>query len=263
MKIPLIAGRYFDEQDRQGKPEAVIVDEAMAARFWPDENPLGKRLRLGKDGPWRMVVGVVSGAKEYSAEKEPPIAVYYPFEQRAARNVYLVARASSDPRSASQAIAEEIRGIDSELALFDVRGMEERLYDSLARRRFALLLLTVFAAFALTLAVTGIYGVMSYWVNQRTHEIGIRSALGAGRGRIVRMVIGQAAIMVSIGIAAGIAGALALTRVMSSLLFGISATDGLTFVALSISLGGAAVLASYLPARRAAKVDPIVALRCE
>ncbi|MEW6210936.1 MAG: ABC transporter permease [Acidobacteriota bacterium] len=263
MKIPLIAGRYFDEQDRQGRPEAVIVDEAMAARFWPNDNPLGKRLRIGKDGPWRMVVGVVSGAKEYSAEKEPPIAVYYPFEQRAARNVYMVARASSDAARMSQAIIGEIQALDPELALFDVRAMEERLYDSLARRRFALLLLTIFAAFALMLAVTGIYGVMSYWVNQRTKEIGIRSALGAGRRRIVWMVIGQAAIMVSIGVAAGLAGAFALTRVLSSLLFGISATDSLTFVALSIALGGAALMASYLPARRAAKVDPIVALRCE
>lgn len=263
MRIPLIAGRYFNEHDRRGEPEAVIVDEAMAERFWPNENAVSKRLRRGTTGDWRTVVGVISDAKEYSAEKEPPIAVYYPFEQSVARNMYMVVRATSDPAPMTTAITDEIQGIDPELAVFDVSTMEQRLYDSFARRRFALMLLGVFAAFALILAATGIYGVMTYWVNQRTHEIGIRMALGAERRNVLQLVIRQASIMVSIGIALGLAGAFALTRVLSSLLFGISATDRITFVALSLVLGGTALLASYIPARRAAKVDPIVALRCE
>ena len=264
MEIPLLKGRYFNDRDRKGEPEAVIVNEAMAERFWLNEDPIGKRLQQkGKSDSWRTVVGIITDTKQYSAEKEPPITVYYPFEQYIARNMYLLVRTTSDPSPMTAAITKEIQVLDAELPVFDVRTMERRLYDSLARQRFSMLLLGVFAAFSMTLAAVGIYGVMTYWVNQRTHEIGIRIALGAQPFNILRLVIRQSLILVSVGLVIGLAGAFALTRVMSSLLFGISATDRLTFVTVSLLLGSIALFASYIPARRAAKVDPMVALRHE
>jgi ABC-type antimicrobial peptide transport system permease subunit len=160
-------------------------------------------------------------------------------------------------------VTKEIRALDPELPVYDVNTMEQRLYDSLARRRFSMFLLGVFAAIALTLASIGIYGVMAYSVNQRTHEIGIRMALGAQQRNILQLVFRQALTLIGLGIAIGITGAFALTRIMSGLLFGVSATDSFTFIMISLLLGCIAMLASYLPARRAAKVDPIVALRYE
>ncbi|MGB7923672.1 MAG: ABC transporter permease [Pyrinomonadaceae bacterium] len=264
MGIPLLKGRYFNERDRKDEPEVVMVNEAMAARFWPNEDPVGKRLQQkAKTDSWRTVVGVISDTKQYSPEKEPPITVYYPHEQYVARSMYLLVRTTADPAPMTAAVTGEIQSLDTDLPVFDVNTMEQRLYDSLARQRFSMLLLGIFAAFALTLAAIGIYGVMTYWVNQRTHEIGIRMALGAQPGNILRLVIRQALTLVLIGLTIGLAGALALTRVMSSLLFGISATDQLTFILVSLLLAAIALLASYIPARRAAKVDPIIALRYE
>ncbi|HKS26904.1 MAG TPA: ABC transporter permease [Pyrinomonadaceae bacterium] len=264
MEIPLLKGRYFTEQDKMGAPEAVIVDEQLAARFWPNESALGKRLQQrNKPDSWKTVVGVISSARQYSTEKEPPITVYYPHEQYMARNMYVLVRTTSDPASLAGAVTREIQSIDSELPIFDINTMEQRLYDSLARQRFSMMLLALFAAVALVLALIGIYGVMTYWVNQRVHEIGIRMALGAQPGNILRLVIRQALLLVSVGIAAGLAGAFALTRIMSSLLFNVSATDRLTFALLPLLLAGIALLSSYIPARRAARVDPMIALRYE
>ncbi len=263
MRIPLKQGRYFTEQDIKGAQETAIVNEALAARFWPNQYPIGKRLQRGKSGAWRTVVGVISDAKEYSAEKEPPIAVYYPSEQVIARNMYLVIRTTSDPVPMTAAIIKEIQAVDPEMPVFDVSSMEQRLYGSLARQRFSMFLLGVFAVIALILAAIGIYGVMAYSVSQRTHEIGVRMALGAHPGAILRLVIRQAVILTTLGAAIGLVGAFAMTRVMSSLLFGVSATDLFTFVMTPLLLGGIALMAGYVPARRAAKVDPMVALRLE
>jgi predicted permease len=263
MGIPLLKGRHFDERDIKGAPEVAIVNKNFAQRFWPDEDPIGKRLQRGTKGPWRTVVGVISDEKEFSLESEPPISVFHPIEQFTIGTRYLVARTSSDPALMIGEVTKEIRALDPELPVYDVNTMEQRLYDSLARRRFSMFLLGVFAAIALTLASIGIYGVMAYSVNQRTHEIGIRMALGAQQRNILQLVFRQALTLIGLGIAIGITGAFALTRIMSGLLFGVSATDSFTFIMISLLLGCIAMLASYLPARRAAKVDPIVALRYE
>ncbi len=263
MGIPLIKGRDFDERDIKGAPEVVIINEELARRFFPDEDPIGKRIQRGGKGPWRTVVGVVGDDKEFSLENEPPITLFHPVEQFTIGSRYFVARTSADPAPMIAAVTEEIRALDPELPAYDVNTMEQRVRDTLARRRFSMFLLGVFAAFAVVLAAIGIYGVMTYWVNQRTHEIGIRMALGAGQRNILQLVIRQASVMVAVGISAGLAGAFALTRVMSSLLFGVSATDRFTFIVISLLLAVVALLASYVPARRATKVDPMVALRHE
>jgi len=263
MGIALLKGRAFTEHDRKGEQEVAIVDDKLAERFWPGQDPLGKRVRRGQSGPWRVVVGVVRDQREYSQESEPPITAYFPIEQFTVGSRFVVARTSGDPLAMTAAVIAEIQALDAELPAFDVHTMEQRLYDSLARRRFSMLLLGVFAASALALAAIGIYGVMSYWVNQRTHEIGIRMALGARPGAILGMVIRQSALMVSAGVVIGAGGALLLTRIMSGLLFGVSATDGWTFISIPLLLSTIALLAAYVPARRAARVDPLVALRRE
>src|SRR5262249_53541563 len=263
MRIPLAEGRYFTEQDIKGAQETAIVNESLARRFWPNEYPIGKRLQRGKSGPWRTVVGVIRDAKEYSAEKEPPIAAYYPADQVIARSMYLVIRTTSDPVPMTAALIKEIQAVDPQMPVYDVSSMDQRLYGSLARQRFSMFLLGVFAVIALILAAIGVYGVMAYSVNQRTHEIGVRMALGAHPSVILRLVIRQALILASLGVAAGLIGAFALTRVMSSMLFGIGARDLFTFVVTPLLLGTIALMASYIPARRAAKVDPMIALRHE
>ena len=263
MQIPLVQGRYFTEFDKKGSQETAIVSDATAQRFWPNQDPIGKRLKRGNSESWLTVVGVINDAKQFSTEKEPPVTVYYPHEQNLARNMYLLVRTTYDPAQLTAAVTREIQSLDAELPVFDVNSMEQRLYESLARRRFSMLLLGVFAVIASILAAIGIYGVMAYSVNQRTHEIGIRMALGAQPGGIQKLILRQSLMLVSVGIGIGLVGAFALTRAMASLLFGVSATDVLTFVLTPLLLGGVALLASYLPARRAAKVDPMIALRYE
>jgi predicted permease len=263
MGIELVEGRFFDERDKKGAADVTIVDDKFVERFWPGENPIGKRLQRGSRPPWRTVIGVIRNKKEHRPDSEPPIGAYYALGQIPIASRYVIARTTSDPVQLTAAVIKEIRTLDSELPVYDVNTMEQRLYDSLARRRFSMLALGVFATCALILAAIGIYGLMTYWVTQRTHEIGIRVALGAGERNILQLVIRQALLLVFAGIVIGLGGAFALTRVMESLLFGVSATDRLTFVLISLLLGGIALLASYLPARQAAKVDPMIALRYE
>ncbi len=263
MRLPLVKGRYFDERDKKGEPETVIVDEALAQRFWPNEDPIGRRLQRGKSGVWRTVVGVISDAKQFSSEKEPPISVYYSAEQVTPRNMYLVARTTPDPAQLTTAIIKEIQAVDPEMPVFDVGSMEQRLYDFLARRRLTMFLLGVFAVIATLLAAIGIYGVMAYAVNQRTHEIGIRVALGARPRDVLSLVIKRGMSLTLIGTVIGLLTAFGLTRLLANLLYGVSATDPLTFVGVAALLVGVALLACSIPARRAAKVDPLQALRHE
>jgi predicted permease len=263
LRIPLVKGRYFDDRDRKGEPEVSIIDENLANRFWPNEDPLGKRIQRRNGGPWRTVVGVIRYQKEFNAEDEPLIRVYFPINQIPAGTRYLVARTASEPARTIAAITGEVNALDPELPVFEVSTMNQRMYESLASRRFAMFLLGVFSAVAAILAAIGIYGVMTYWVSQRTHEIGIRMALGAGQGRVLQLVLRQSLLMVLAGLVIGIGGAFALTRLMSSLLFGVNPTDVATFLGVSLMLACIGIVAGYVPARRAANVDPMIALRSE
>lgn len=263
MGVPLVKGRLFDDRDVKDSQQTVIVNESLAERFWPNQDPIGKRLERGDKEPWRTVVGVVRDTKEFSFDNEPPISIYHPHEQFPIGTMFMVVRASTPTTVLTPAITKELRALDPELPAFEFKTMEQRLSDTLSRRRFSTFLLGVFSLVALVLAAIGIYGVMAYSVTQRTQEIGIRMALGAEPGRIMLMIVRHSLVLVVVGVLLGLAGAFALTRVMSSLLFRVSATDTLTFVAPPLILAAVALLASYFPARRAARVDPTIALRSE
>ena len=262
MEIPLRRGRYFNQHDTADGQQVVIVDDRFARRFWPDEDPIGKHLWFDPKKPM-TIVGVVGTVKQYGLADEGKIVTYFPQSQDGGNQMFLVARTTGDPAALSAAVVHEIHAVDPSVAVYQVRTMQERLYASLARQRFATTMLGAFALFALILAAVGVYGVMSYMVSQGTHDIGVRVALGAGSGNIVGMVLRQGMELAALGIAAGLIGALLLTRAMASLLFGVSATDGLTFAAMGLGLGLIAALAAYVPAVRATKVDPLVALRQE
>jgi ABC-type antimicrobial peptide transport system permease subunit len=238
------------------------VDDRFAKRFWPVDNPVGKHVWFDPKKPL-IVVGVVGTVKQYGLESDGKIAVYFPQQQQAGGSMFLAVRTASDPASLTGAIVREIHAVDPGVAVFQVRTMRERLVDALARQRFATTMLSAFALFALILAAVGVYGVMSYLVSQYTHDIGVRVALGARRANILWMVARQGAVLATLGIGAGVAGAAAMTRVMEGLLFAVSPTDPATFSALALTLAMIAMLATTIPALRATRVDPLVALREE
>ncbi|HEY6292411.1 MAG TPA: ABC transporter permease [Terriglobia bacterium] len=262
MGIPLLKGRFFSENDTSDSQQVAIIDEKFARRFWPHDDPIGKHLWWDPKKPM-TIAGVVGVVKQYGLDNEGKIAVYFPHRQKPWSGMYLVARTSSDPAVLTGAVTREIRAVDPSVVVYDVRTMRDRLYDSLARQRFATTMLGAFAAFALLLAAVGVYGVMSYLVSQGTHDIGVRLALGARPGNILGLVVRQGMSLAAIGIAGGLIGALALTRVMASLLFGVTATDAATFSAVAVILAAVALAATVIPARRATGVDPMVALREE
>jgi putative ABC transport system permease protein len=267
MGVPLIRGRYFDARDNADAPPVAIIDEAMARKYWPGEDPVGQRIVFegtAQQPRWREVVGIVGHVKNQGLEGESRVQYYVPYAQSAnSPNLFLAVRAAGDPATLAPAARGAIAEVDKDMPVYRVTTMERMVADSMAQRRFSMFLFGIFAAIALTLAVVGLYGVMSYAVAQRTHEIGLRMALGAQRGDILKMIVGQGMLIIAVGLAVGLLGALALTRVMSSLLYEVSATDPLTYAGIALLLASVALLASYLPARRATKVDPMVALRYE
>ena len=267
MKVPILEGRTFTkDEDEQGK-RVVLVDETLARRFWPNQSAVGKHIKYddADDANWHEIIGVVKQVGIYGSDAKPLIKVYTPFGPYAAqRNSTLSIRSStSDPEALSGAVVHAVHEIDRDLPVNEVMTLEDVLAREASPRRFNAMLLSVFAALALVLAATGVYGVLSYSVTQRTHEVGIRMALGAGRRDVLRLFMGQGMALVLLGLVVGLGGAFALTRLMSSLLLGVSTTDTATFVVVALVLTVVGVLACYLPARRATRVDPLVALRYE
>lgn len=267
MGIGLVRGRVFQPTDRSDAPPVVVINETMVSRYFPGEDPLGKRFKWGsadtKESPWREIVGIVQDTRQRSLEQEPAPEVFMPLEQEPARGLTFVVRSVGDPQALAGALRAEILALDRSLPIYNLRTMEQVLSESMARRRFNLWLLGLFSGLALLLASLGIYGVMSYMVTQRTREIGIRMALGAKRRDVLRLVLGQGVVLVGVGIAAGLAAAAGLSYTLASLLYGVSRTDPATYVGVSGLLAAVALLACYLPARRAMRVDPMVALRYE
>jgi predicted permease len=268
MGIPLLKGRDFTVRDSKDAPDAMIINDMLAERFFPGEDPVGKRIQIFPDPTrWREIVGVVGNVKLLGLDAETNPTIYVPYSQNpypaALRNVFLVARTSSDPQSLVASIRSELKSLDRDIPVSQVQTMEEVISGSLAQRRLSMSLLVVFAALAAGLAAVGIYGVMAYIVAQRTHEIGIRMALGAEQKDVIKMVLGDGAKLTLAGIGAGLAVAVSLTRFLQSLLYQVSATDTVIYASIALLLTVVALLASYIPARRAAKVDPMEALRCD
>jgi len=265
MKIPLLTGRYFTERDIVGTPEVVIIDESLAQRYFAGRNPTGQRMSL-RGGRWREIVGVVGHVKHAGLDEgQGDMQFYYPTFQGIDQEngAAFVVRSSSDPLTLIPAVQDAIQKIDKDQPIFRVRTLSQNLRDITAQRRFLVLLLSVFAGTALALAAIGLYGVIAYSVSQRTHEIGIRMALGAQATDVLRLIIGQGLKLILIGATLGLAGALALTRLLADLLFDVKPTDPITFAAVPLLLAFVSLMASYLPARRATKVDPMVTLRHE
>jgi putative ABC transport system permease protein len=267
MKTPLLAGRFFTPQDVSGQNRVVVIDETLARRLWPNASPLGKRMTRGhfpeKPDVWFEIIGVVKHIRHHRLDADVREHVYFSHPLRPRSNMTLAIRTASDPVHLVSAVRQVVRSLDPDQPVFQIRTMDGLVANALAPARFTLLLLTIFAGVAGILAMVGIYSVMAYMVTQRTHEIGIRMALGAQARDMLILVIRQGMALAAIGVALGLIGSFALQRVMEGLLYGVSATDPATFVVISLLLSGAALLACYVPARRATKVDPLVALRCE
>ena len=268
MGIPLVRGREFNDGDTLDTTRGVVIGEKTAKHYWPNQDPIGKRLKPGgtndNETPWRTVIGVVKDVRQNDFIAEPKMQMYFSYKQvgQLVANA-LIVRTSVDPLSLASPVRNAIWSVDKDQPVANIDSMENIVAGAVARQRFSMLLLAIFAGLALVLAAVGIYGVMSYTVAQQTREIGIRIALGAKRRDVLRMTVKQALKLVGLGLLIGLPSAFILTRVMSSLLFGVSATDPITFVSISLVLTGVAMLASYIPALRATRVDPMVALRTQ
>ena len=266
MGISLLSGRDFNDSDAKGAPDVTIIDERLAREYWPNESPIGKRIRFGPpedNEPWHTIVGVVSAVRHQRMQEDTRKSVYLPYLKIPVPGLSIVARTTADPHELTAAVRREVAQLDSDLPVSEIATMEEVVAESIWQPRLYATLFTVFAGGALVLALIGIYGVMAFLVQTRTHEIGVRMALGATARDVFKLIVGRGMKLTVIGVLIGVGGAVALTRLMHGLLFNTSATDPVTFILISGLLALAAFLACYIPARRAAKVDPLVALRYE
>ena len=261
--IPLIEGRYFTEHDRADTRRVVIINQSFAKRFWPNESPVGKQLQIVGNDSTSEIVGVVGDVKHFGLEGKTTFETYSPYLQSTSRLTTLVIKSESDPLQHVAALRKEVQALDPNLPVYDIKTMEQRIDESTGNRRFITFALGIFAAIAIILAGAGIYSVMAYSVSQRTHEIGIRMALGANRRQILGLVIRKAIVMTSLGAVIGIASAILLTRLMAGLLYGVRTTDILTFSVTTVGVFAIALTASFAPAYRATRIDPLIALRYE
>jgi putative ABC transport system permease protein len=265
MGIPPLAGREFTEEDSARAPRVMLINETMARKFWPNANPIGQHVTMLDWGPPLQgeIVGVVGDVKANGLDEVTGPMIYWPNYQFPQLFNSFVVRSDADPMSLVAAVKSAVWSVDRNQTVSEIKSMDQVLADSLARRRLYMLLLGVFAAAALLLAAVGIYGVMAYSVSQRTHEIGVRLALGAERRDVLRLMLRRGIGVTLIGVAIGLAVAFGLTRLMSTLLYGVSASDPATFAGVAILLFAIALAACHIPARRAMRVDPLVALRYE
>jgi putative ABC transport system permease protein len=261
MGIPFLRGRTFDSRESQQGSPVLVINQSMATRFWPGQDPIGKRIRNGPNQAWGTVVGLVADSKENRLDMETSAGMYLPYSNAPIQAMIVVVRLASEPNSIVQAIRQEIRRLDSDIAIAGIQPLEVVISNSMGQRSFTAALLTVFAGIALLLATSGLYGLLAYAVNQRVREIGIRMALGASRRTVLQHILNDGLRLILPGIAAGTIGALAATRLLSDLLFGVKAVDPVTFAATAAFLTLIGILACYIPARKAASVDPLVALR--
>jgi len=276
MGMRLVRGRPFNAAESPDSPRTVVVNETLAKRLWPGEDPIGKRLKQGWPetpdhptspgaffAPWREVVGVVSDVKFNGISSETPLQAYLPIEQEPARSIAIVMRTSLEPTAMVPQVEAIVRDLDKNLPLFQTRTMDQVLDTSIARERVSMIVFVVFAIVALTLASIGLYGVVAHAVTERTHEIGVRMALGAEARHVLGLVVRQGLSMAIIGAAIGVAGAVAVSRWIEGLLFGVTATDPATLASVVATLLAVAAVACYIPAWRATRVDPTTALRAE
>jgi predicted permease len=266
MGIRLIGGRFFDDRDTDGAAPVAIIDETMAKTYWPGEDPIGKHIHRGgiqSTRPWSTIVGVVGHVRYRTLEAQSRVQLYWPYAQDPVPYMSLAVLTQLEPHALAAEIQREVLAIDPDQPVSSVRTMQELLSDSVARRRLSMMLLALFAGVALLLAAVGIYGVISYTVAQRAHEIGIRMALGASRGGVLWLVLSQSLLLTVAGVFLGLAGSLLVSHVISGLLFNVKPTDPITLVIVAAFLAAVSILASMLPAGRASRVDPMVALRHE
>jgi len=265
MGIPLLQGREFDDRDTGGNPDVVIINQRLAKQHWPNGDAVGRRIKVGppEGASWMTVVGVVGNVNHEGLDSEPDLATYEPHGKRPWSEMIVVVRTSVEPTGLASAVQTNLRAAEKEILIEDVMTMSRRMQDSVAPQRLNLVLLASFAFIALLLAAVGIYGVMAQTVAQRTQEIGIRMALGAQMKDVLALVLRNGMKLALIGVVIGLTGAFWLTRLMTKLLFGVTPTDASTFAIVAVVLLLIAFLACYIPARRASKVDPLVALRYE